>query len=353
MKNIYFIFSHYDIDDLLKKENMDLYTKFKINLNLGQWKRLFCSTSKLLNLYADTEINVYMIELVSNFVPCSRIEYDNYNNDCNNHIFNIINNNQELFGYSSTYQNKIIASLLFNKHEPLDANSIIKELNGDNGWNSLSAFFEFLANTNCSYVVLRKYEKLPKSFIDDDKDIDILCLNREHFKLLTNATKRSFGISGFQIKVKDQYIPIDIRYKGDNYLDSAWEENILMNRICNNSGIYVMNKENQIYSIIYHILTQKKEISQYYQRIIENEITFNNVDELLTIIISYMKNNGYLYNRPKDISVYQNKKHCYLIKKKLNKPSFVDTIIYIIIRILPDRIIPTKIRNSLLNRINN
>ena len=64
------------------------------------------------------------------------------------------------------------------------------------------------------------------------------------------------------INIGDIEIPFDIRYIGDNYIDSNWEKDILNRRVThllkNNLTIYIPNKSDELYSLIYNIIIQKR-----------------------------------------------------------------------------------------------
>lgn len=215
-------------------------------------------------------------------------------------------------------------------------------------WNTLSEFFETLNKTNVRYVVLRKYEKLPYSFTDDDKDIDILCDNKDKIIETLGLEKRSVGISGYMARVGKEQIPIDIRYKGDCYYDNSWEEIILQNRIMVN-GIYVPDNNNQIMTVLYHVITQKKKPSQYYRRYFkEHGITIG--DGALDVLGNYMNDNNYYYFRPVDMSVYQNRANIKRLKDKLGQCGKIKLSYYNIISKLPDKFIFGRVKEYYKNK---
>ena len=84
----------------------------------------------------------------------------------------------------------------------------------------------------------------------------------------------------------------NIRYIGDNYIDPTWERDLLNRRIryetCDTT-VCIPNIEDEMYSLIYHILIQKKtpSKSKHIQRVQElgtlnkvDELDFNNIKKL-------------------------------------------------------------------------
>lgn len=112
----------------------------------------------------------------------SAIERDLYFKDSYYPIHAIIEDNEVILGYSSCRYNNILSILIEVKEKTVS-------IKGENGWCCLSDFFDIIHKCNCNYVVLRKYENLPNSFIDGDHDIDILCESLNEMLLITNAKK--------------------------------------------------------------------------------------------------------------------------------------------------------------------
>lgn len=208
-------------------------------------------------------------------------------------------------------------------------NAVITELKGSNGWPSLKEFFEAINAAQISYVVLRKYEELPVSFIDGDKDLDVLCFDHDEFVAISNAKKRSIGISGYKLLVGNEWIPLDVRFVGDCYYDSSWERDILNKRILYNGCVFVMDPINYLYSILYHVLTQKYDISDYYNKLILcllNKI-YNikaqsiGEKELLDYLMNFMYKNRYRHLKPLDYSVVQNINNIKVIRSRQFYPT--------------------------------
>ncbi|MBR5419119.1 hypothetical protein IK110_02630 [Candidatus Saccharibacteria bacterium] len=284
------------------------------SLSEAQALRLF-STKAL----AGKELSVYEIE-PKETTTCARVIGGKYYSDCNKDIIDLLASNKNLFGFPSLRMNSLFKSIV-----KISSSNI--SILGENGWNSLKELFETL-NKSSSYVVLRKHEKLPEGFVEDDHDLDILCDDLDEIVFLTGAQKRNIGISSYQILVDGKMIDFDIRFAGDNYIDSRWAKAILATRIINDKKIAVMNDENQLFSILYHCLTQKNSISKHYveqihsisDRIFGADYKITQ-PKLLELLAAYMKTNAYLLVKPSDSSVVQNKQNIKTLKKMLKKTS--------------------------------
>lgn len=230
------------------------------------------------------------------------------------------------YGNPSIKANKIIQALL---EYDIFENNCVCTIRGSKGWSSLREFFHALKNADIKYVVLRKYDLMPDSFIEDDKDLDVLCISHDEFVLFANAEKRSIGISGYKIKVENDWLSLDVRFVGDDYYEKSWQRNVLANRIEFNDCVYVMDHENYLYTVAYHVLTQKQSISSYYKNLIltlEDELygsrdLLSSEDCLAEALSSFMKANGYLFVEPKDNSVIQNQNNIKKLKTISYYPS--------------------------------
>lgn len=336
-----------------KKNNLELPKSFKlisndiiIELNNDRLNRLFFNENKIIDKIENYFIYNYMYE----FDTCiSCLENCNYYSDCIEEIHNFLSENPEVIGSSSCKQNLIISKLLFEDKKDINNIKRIEQLIGENGWNSLKQYFDFLVLTDVKYVSLRKNEFLPKKFIEDDKDIDVLCENKKEFALISNAIKRSMGISGYKIKVANEWICLDIRYQGDFYFDPAWEKDIIEKRVLNQNNIYVIDEENQIFTILFHVLTQKAVISDYYINYLKKYYNNLALDHLLKNLEYFMKKKNYYFYKPLDKSVIQNKANIKYIKKHIINIPIRREIIQTLFSKFPHRLIPNKLKIYLFN----
>ena len=190
---------------------------------------------------------------------------------------------------------------------------------GVDGWESLEKFF-YAMNETLPYVVLRNFEKLPNEYISNEHgDIDLLVkdLNQTIYK--TNAIKvhKDTNRVHYKINIAGKYVYFDFRSVGDNYYDENWQINILKNRRKSAGGFYIPSNEDHFYSLIYHALIHKKNISDDYplkiKNIFKTLINYNetecNFTSYLKLLEKFLIFNGYTIVEPKDKSVYFDKKY--------------------------------------------
>lgn len=174
-------------------------------------------------------------------------------------------------------------------------------------YRSLNDFFEEL-NKDVKYVILRNFENLFEDLtILAHPDMDFLCENRQKFLEIVSTESRgkSDDFVHRKVRIAGKEVAIDIREVGDGYLDSAWEKKILSNRVMTDRGFYVPDKENYLFSLLYHVLIQKKQIASDYQEKLKGVIGQADVFErnsLLRQLEEYMRTEGYQYTYPESSS---------------------------------------------------
>tara|TARA_Y100000992_G_scaffold302630_1_gene277796 strand:- start:1747 stop:2868 length:1122 start_codon:yes stop_codon:yes gene_type:complete len=219
-------------------------------------------------------------------------------------------------------------------YNPEEAFCVLKPLNlmkytQRKTFQDFNDFFTHINKHNkLKYTILRSFqeiENLPEWFITKTNDIDILVNDYYYFKSLTGARSRNkfymrerdngYSIQSL-ISIGGVEIPFDIRFVGDNYVDSNWEKNILNHRIKTQlkTGvvIYTPNYRDELYSLIYHILIQKynpetnKHINrvQYLQRLLKISVSnFKNLFSERKKLDVFMQKNKYIYKKPYDRGV--------------------------------------------------
>ena len=171
-------------------------------------------------------------------------------------------------------------------------------------WESLEAFFSSL-NSNVKYAVLRNFEDLSLEISSSlHPDIDLLC---EDAKELIEAArsehrgKKSRHPAHQKIMIRNKVIAVDVRSTGDGYYDARWEKAMLDTRILRD-GMYVLENREYFYSLLYHVLIQKAEVSEeYFNRLIkmaEDCVISVDKNSFLPCLESYMRENGYYYTYP-------------------------------------------------------
>lgn len=169
-------------------------------------------------------------------------------------------------------------------------------------WESLNEFFDVL-NENTNYLVLRNYEEFSEGdIVSDHPDIDILCADRDEFLEHVCSESRSSKEDKIhrRIIINSKRVDLDVRHVGDGYYDTRWEQNMLETKRSFNGLCYIMNNENYYYSLLYHALIQKYEISpDYNERLSRMACDFEVADPLsINTLESYMLIQGYKYTYP-------------------------------------------------------
>lgn len=199
------------------------------------------------------------------------------------------------------------------------------DLVGAEGWDSLAQFF-YVLNPTIPYVVLRNYEPLPKKYYAGKHgDIDLLLHDYEDAMYLTNATpvfSERYRVHT-KVTIAGDDVLFDFRSLGDYYYDPVWEQNILDRRRLLPGGVYVPSEEDHLYSLLYHALIHKPEISDdYIRRFREIDCDWVHGDQIdvprsLEALSKFMASQDYTVVKPHDKSVFMNQDNATLLRTKL------------------------------------
>ena len=194
---------------------------------------------------------------------------------------------------------------------------IERDFPGANGWESIEQFFKIL-NSTTSYVVLRNFECLPRKYnVDGHGDIDLLCENLVDIRFLSNA-KPVFNNSRrvlHTVRINNKDVLFDFRYIGDNYYDIQWQKAIIKNRVFADKCYFRPSIEDYFYSLLYHAAIHKLNFRKDYieklcslSKGLENlsPESFENPNNIKLILDRYLKEKGYRYTEPADLSVFFN-----------------------------------------------
>jgi len=178
---------------------------------------------------------------------------------------------------------------------------------GTNGWASWEQFFTVI-NANLCYVVLRNFEDLPDHLdLSRHGDIDFLVDDRFRAKLVMDAKPLTNDPTRvhYEILVNDQAYRVDLRHVGDGYLDHSWEHHILRNREISKRGFFRPSDEDYYFSLLYHALFHKKEISdEYLKRLQRMAKDLRHPTPSEPILLEFMDKMLYRVLEPVDRSVY-------------------------------------------------
>ena len=227
-----------------------------------------------------------------------------------------------------------------NKSDLKKWDEIIQKLSlniiGAHGWPSINELLSVL-NSTTEYVILRNFESIPEQFNSPEhNDIDFLVSDYEEVRMILNAkplTSSPYRVLN-EVEINGILTPIDLRYIGDGYYDEKWESSILNSRIMDNKGFYKPNKENYFYSLLYHALIHKTNMSKDYKsklNLLSEKLGINNFNR--STLDRFMNTNNYAYSLPIDKSVkfvpdIESRK----LKKERIENSFILKMFYLFIK---------------------
>lgn len=173
-------------------------------------------------------------------------------------------------------------------------------------------------------IILRNFEELSDEhyYMDGHEDIDFLCEDSAKVRKVLDAVPNvPWGSQDHVfVRIAGKKIKFGLRYVGDGYYCDEWERKMLADRVLYKGKFYVMNPADYFYSLLFHALFQKRKLSDDYRsRLKEMGRTFgielDDEESFYKVIIEYLKNNRYVVEYPKDVTVSVNYKKippCYL-----------------------------------------
>jgi len=176
-------------------------------------------------------------------------------------------------------------------------------------------FDELNKYSELKWVVMRNFEKMPNNItIDEHLDVDLLVNDYYLVKTILDGTSaNAFGANITNryedgkyrilnyVTINNRQVLFDFRSIGDNYYDKKFQQDMLDSRIKHPNGFYIPNKELHLYSLIYHAIIHKIQISSTYIKVFksyglkDSEIKKENLRNKLDI---FMKKNCYSYCKP-------------------------------------------------------
>jgi len=200
-----------------------------------------------------------------------------------------------LFGVS-------LEELLNSKHENHEI--LQRNITGALGWDSWEQLFACIDRCT-KYVVLRNFETL-ENVTKEHGDVDLLVENYDCAKTIIAAEKVYNKINRvlYTTTVDNERVEIDLRSIGDGYYASEWENDILLNRYYIEKKVYVPQRDNYRYSLLYHALVHKPMLGDDYKTKLMFEFGSCERKQLESLLENYMLRKGYSYSMPKDKSVY-------------------------------------------------
>lgn len=182
-------------------------------------------------------------------------------------------------------------------------------------WTSIDEIFTALNEAKCNYIVMRNYECFAQGqvFVNGHDDIDLLCDDIIKVKKILDVQNRfRFPmVNSYCILFNDLVVHVDIRFIGDGYYDKKWQENMLRNKILFHDKIFVPDFESYFYSLTYHAICQKKQLSEEYLSKLSNMaskmgLSCSTEKELIKELLKYMHKNEYKAAITRDPAVILN-----------------------------------------------
>lgn len=179
-------------------------------------------------------------------------------------------------------------------------------------WNNIRDMFDELDASRCSYLILRNYEEITESNFccTGHADIDFLVSDNRKFVSVLHAFPRFAEDDGIHyiVNISGEEVIIDVRTVGDGYYATNWQKEMLACKVAHVFGFFTMDAENYYYSLVYHAILQKTELSDEYlirlnDMAADLEIPAKNADEHLERLNEFMEKHGYYYTFPYDIWV--------------------------------------------------
>jgi serine/threonine protein kinase len=213
--------------------------------------------------------------------------------------------------------------------------TVIRALEGDTlvaferpRFNTIEEALEVL-NQHEPYLIQRNWEGLPETLtLTGHDDIDLLV--RDYYRTLTLLNAQP--VFGDQkrvhhlIKIGDGLVPLDVRFVGDGYYDSVWQEGMLRRRVFHN-GFYVPDEKDHFWSLLYHAVFHKQKISAEYENRLKElgEVipnfsgeTLEGIEKSRDSLNQFLKQNRYRVPRPRDPSVRVVRNRWDRIRRSLN-----------------------------------
>lgn len=192
---------------------------------------------------------------------------------------------------------------------------------GLNAWDSLDTLFYVLGRS--VNLVLRNFEYLPDKFSTGEHgDIDLLVDDYDEAVRALSGKKvftEKYRVH-YCTRVGSELVYFDLRHVGDKYYCTEWEKDMLMNRCNSGRGFYIPSRENYRWSLMYHALIHKPQVSDEYRHKLGELFDFPEED-YVNELKKFLDAHNYSITCPEDLSVYFNEGNAG-IKRGLKRKHF-------------------------------
>lgn len=308
-----------------KNKNIKIIDKIKINKNFYSEKfqdRIFWidqfynkDVGKKTDKLKDN-IFVYVIESIDPKFKLNKMIFTNDERIVDNKIFafkkKIRKNKSSLIHITDNFEEAKRNAIFLSKSEKGFPAKYFTDT--QHVYKNMKDFFNKINNFNkLEYVVLRDQnsEKDDLDLLTNDyflfkRAADCHSYKNKNLKLIANSgdpiEEDGIKVSNY-IRIKDKIIHLDVRYVGDNYYDTNWQKKILKNRKYF-SGYFVPNLENQLYTLMYHIIYHKGLIDKKYINFLKKNFKKNlSLKTVGDKINKFLKQKNYKILRPNDLTI--------------------------------------------------
>ena len=169
---------------------------------------------------------------------------------------------------------------------------------------NISEFYKFPVDDFCGSTDFNLY------IIKDTNPIDVDLLVSDYYlvKTILYGTSATYNrcedgenrILNY-VTINNKKVLFDFRSVGDKYYDKKLQQDMLDTRIKHKNDFYIPNKEMYLYSLIYHVIIHKPNISLTYLKIFnqnglkDHEINKKNLKNKLD---TWLQKKGYSYCNP-------------------------------------------------------
>lgn len=213
---------------------------------------------------------------------------------------NIIETNHDLTLLVGKNVDDFLRSITSPKKETLH-----KNLEGANGWESVEQLFYVLNNT-VRYAIMRGYGELSSGSFIDHGDTDLITDDYENLWIIVNSPKYNNNIKPkAKVVIGSETYLLDIWNCGDNglnYFDPVWSKEMLDSAIIQPNGLKILNPTNDFYCLLYHCLTNKGYIADdYLPKLLQYKQDFGIMEnDWNKVLVDFLKQNQYEVIRPID-----------------------------------------------------
>jgi len=226
------------------------------------------------------------------------------------------------------------------------------DIAGSNGWKDADEFF-YILNSLFNYVVIRNFESYPEEITSSKhKDIDLLTddLLQIPYVIDRIIPKNDDDFKSTYVKIGGNKVHVDLIHVKDGYYDEKWCNAILENKIFNKKGFYTPDLKDHFYSLLYHGLIHKSEISEDYivrlieiskklkmEKISEDDFKNNKIGKLLD---SFLQEKKYQYTNSRTYKIKHNEiSRLANVAKQTAKNDGMDTLMRAIKRKIKQKVL--------------